>query len=251
MVLSLIVPAWQQAQGIDHLAAGVRVVRANLPYPVEVIVVDDGSTDRTAALAEAQGFRVIRQAHRGRGAAARAGMLAATGEYRMLVDPDWSMPPEQVLTLLPPVLSGYDVAVASRFAAGAGRTGGSLWRVGAAQAYNRVVQELLLPGMDDTQCPFKCFRADAARLLFGRTRENGSGVDVEVLALARGAGLVVVEVPVDWTWKGGGRLHTLQDGPGMLAALLRVRARLAAGSYDAPPPEFETPVLNDQPMMEV
>jgi dolichyl-phosphate beta-glucosyltransferase len=250
MLLSLIVPAWQQQDGIPGLADGVRQVRRSLPYPVEVVVVDDGSTDRTAELAEAAGFRVIRQAHRGRGSAARAGMLAATGQYRMLVDPAWGMPPAQVLTLLPPALTGFDVAIGSRFAPGAQRSGGSWLRQAAARAYNRSVQELLLPGIDDTQCAFKCFRAEAARSLFGRTRENGSAVDVEVLCLAREAGLSVVEVPVDWTWHRGGRLHTLQDGPGMFAALLRVRARLASGSYDLAPPDLDLPLPSRSPTLE-
>ena len=88
MLLSIVIPAWQEARRIATTVDGVDRLRAALPYPVEVILVDDGSSDGTADLAEAGGLTVLRRPHRGKGAAVRTGMLAANGMYRMVADAD-------------------------------------------------------------------------------------------------------------------------------------------------------------------
>jgi len=231
MLLSLIIPAWQEASRFHITIQGVQRLRAALPYPLEVIVVDDGSTDGTAKLAENAGFNVIQQGHRGKGAAVRTGMLAATGMYRMIADADWSMPPEQTLMMLPPTLTGFDIVMASREHPGSQRSGEPLVRHLIGRAYNHCVQHLVLPGVEDTNCGFKIFRAEAARAIFARTREDGWAFDVEVLALARAFGLRVVEVPIDWSHDPDSRVHPLRDAPAMLAALLRIRTRMAMSTY--------------------
>ena len=169
MLLSVIIPAWQEAKRMHTTVEGVARLRAALPYPVEVILVDDGSTDGTADLASAAGMKVIRRPHRGKGAAVRAGMLAANGMYRMIADADWSMCPEQALLMLPPVLHGYDVAIASRELPDSQRSGEPAWRHWIGRTYNQLVQQVVLPGILDTQCGFKVFRAEAARAIFSRT----------------------------------------------------------------------------------
>jgi len=229
MLLSVIIPAWQEAKRMPTTIDGVARLRAALPYPIEVILVDDGSTDGTADLASAAGMTVIRRPHHGKGAAVRAGMLAATGMYRMIADADWSMRPEQALLMLPPVLTGFDIAIASRELPDSVRTGEPQWRHMIGRTYNHLVQQILLPGLLDTQCGFKVFRAEAARALFNRCHEDGWAFDVEVLALAREYGLRVVEVPIDWSHDGDSRVRPLRDAPGMLAALFRIRTRLAMG----------------------
>ena len=220
---------------------GVARLRAALPYPVEVILVDDGSTDGTADLAAAAGMKVIRRPHRGKGAAVRAGMLAANGMYRMIADADWSMCPEQALLMLPPVLHGYDVAIASRELPDSQRSGEPAWRHWIGRTYNQLVQQVVLPGILDTQCGFKVFRAEAARAIFSRTHEDGWAFDVEVLAIAREYGLRVVEVPIDWHHDRNSRVRPLRDAPSMFAALFRIRARLMMGVPDIPHEEPHRP----------
>ena len=232
MLLSVVIPAWQEARRIERLHQGVRSLRAALPYAVEVLVVDDGSTDGTGDLAARAGLQVLRQPHRGKGAAVRAGMLATRGVYRLLADADWSMPPEQVLAMLPPVLTGHDVVIASRETHGAQRTNEPAARHIIGRLFNMAVQSIVLPGVEDSQCGFKVFRAEAARAIFSRCREDGWAFDVEVLALARKLGMRVAEVPIDWRHDPDTRVRPLLDAPSMLASLLRVRARLSTGAYD-------------------
>jgi len=231
VLLSLIIPVWQEAARFHLTVDGVDRLRAALPYPLEVIIVDDGSSDGTSTLATDAGYQVIRQAHRGKGAAVRTGMLAATGMYRMIADADWSMPPEQALMMLPPAMTGFDIAIASRELAGSRRSNESLARHLVGRAFNLAVQSLVLPGIEDTQCGFKIFRAEAARAIFSRTREDGWAFDVEALALARAFGLRINEVPIDWSHHRNSRVHPLRDAPGMFAALLRIRTRLAMSNY--------------------
>jgi len=234
VLLSLIIPAWQEAGRFHTTVEGVNRLKACLPYAIEVILVDDGSTDGTAELARDAGFTVIQQAHRGKGAAVRTGMLAANGMYRMLADADWSMPPEQALMMLPPAMTGCDIAIASRELPASKRTGEPRARHLIGRLFNQAIQYIVLPGIDDTQCGFKVFRAEAARAIFSRTREDGWAFDVEALALARAFGLRVNEVPIDWNHDGDSRVRPLRDAPGMLASLLRIRTRLAMSNY----PEF-------------
>lgn len=241
MLLSVIIPAWQEAKRMPKTIDGVERLRAALPYPIEVILVDDGSTDGTADLAAAAGMKVLRRPHKGKGAAVRSGMLAANGMYRMIADADWSMRPEQALLMLPPVLTGHDIAIASRELPDSIRKGEPHWRHFIGRTYNNLVQQILLPGLLDTQCGFKVFRAEAARAIFSRCHEDGWAFDVEVLALAREYGLRVVEVPIDWTHDRDSRVRPFLDAPGMLAALFRIRSRILFGppmmaTYDNPDP---------------
>tara|TARA_Y100000589_G_scaffold17641_1_gene14516 strand:+ start:35 stop:391 length:357 start_codon:yes stop_codon:yes gene_type:complete len=104
------------------------------------------------------------------------------------------------------------------------------------RAYNRLVQQVLLPGFYDTQCGFKVFRAEAARALFSKCQEDGWAFDVEVLALAREYGLRVMEVPIDWNHDPDSRVQPMRDAPSMLKALFRIRTRMAMGPGEAPIP---------------
>lgn len=245
-MLSIIFPLWQDSSRITRAAEGVARLRASLPYPIEVVAVDDGSTDDTAEVAERAGFYVLRQPHRGRGAAIRSGMLAASGVYRVLVDPSWSVPPEQVQLLLPPVLHGFDVAIASRNLPGATRRGEAMLRRESSRMVARLVQTVVLPGISDVHSGLICVRAEAARSLFARSREDGGAIEIEILALARAFGLDVREVPVDWEVAANASRSMgppIRQAPDLFAGMARVRARLATGAY--PPLRMDSAV--DEP----
>jgi len=224
--VSLVIPVWNERARLARTARGVESLRGVLDGVLEVLLVDDGSTDGTAEQAEALGLPVLRQAHRGKGAAVRAGMLAVSGQYRLQADADWSMPPEQFLRMLPPQCHEFDLAIASRELVESQRHGEPQWRHLLGRAWNLVVQGLVLSGIEDSQCGFKCFSETAAQQLFSQCTEDGWAADVEVLALARVDRLAVVEIPIDWHYDADSRVRPVRDVPAMIATALRVRRRV-------------------------
>jgi len=244
MLLSVVLPTTQQAHRLRHTISGLRTLQALLPYPIEVVVADTGSTDGTPEQCEEAGFRVLRLSRGGYGTAVRVGMTAARGVYRLLIDSEWSIPPEQLQLLLPPALTGFDVAVASRHVTGAARLDEPLSSLVVSRTFNQAVRAIVLPDHSDTQLAYKCFRAEAARALFSRCREDSEAIHVEALALSRIFGLDVVEVPVDWTFSPILR-QTAAQAPAMLTALLRIRARIIAGRYE--PLQVSNPADEDAP----
>ena len=206
-------------------------------YPVEVLVVDNGSTDRTPEIvrtfaAQHPILSLLHQPIRGKGAAVRKGMLEGRGDYLFICDADLAMPIEQVERFLPPTLSDYDVAIASREAPGARRFNEPWYRHLMGRVFNLLVRWLAVPGIQDTQCGFKSFRREVARDLFTTQVLDGWAFDVEVLYIARRRGYRIVEVPIDWYYGEGSRVSPLRDSWNMLREVLRVRANGRAGLYD-------------------
>lgn len=198
-------------------------------YQWEVVVADDGSTDATSRLVQeaAAGdgrVRVLPLRHGGKGWAVRHGMLAARGEFRLLSDADLSVPIEQVERLLPPQ-TDVDVAVGSREAPGAARYGEPGRRHLMGRVYNTIARWLGAPPIADTQCGFKCFRGDAASLLFGLGTIDGFSYDVEILHLARRSGLTIAEIGVDWHYREHSKVRPFRDAFSMTLDLLRIRWR--------------------------
>ena len=228
--LSVVIPAYNEEM---RIAATIRQVVSYLnkqDYGWEIVVADDGSGDATARLTlEAAGgdprVRVLPLSHGGKGWAVRHGMLAAAGEFRLLCDADLSVPIAQVERLLPPDCAGVDVAVGSREAPGAARYGEPGRRHLMGRVYNGLARWLAAPGLADTQCGFKCFRASAASLLFARATINGFSYDVEVIHLARRSGLVVAEIGVDWHYREHSKVRPFRDAISMSLDLLRIRWR--------------------------
>jgi glycosyltransferase involved in cell wall biosynthesis len=235
--LSLIIPAYNEEQRLPRTLTKIQAFLGEQPYEAEVLVVENGSSDRTAAVAEEFGpeVRVLREPKRGKGLAVRRGMMESAGEFRFICDADLSMPIEEVNRFLPPKLDDYDIAIASREIAGAVRHNEPAYRHWIGRAFNLLVRTMAVPGYQDTQCGFKCFTAEAAEALFPLQRIDGWTFDVELLYVALRLGYRVKEVPINWYYFPGSRVRIVQDSWLMLTDLFRIRSNWRQGLYQPNP----------------
>jgi glycosyltransferase involved in cell wall biosynthesis len=241
--LSIVVPAFNEEHRIPPTLDALHAYLSRQPLRYEIVVVDDGSTDRTCdvvtlAMARVPNLRLVRQIpNRGKGAAVRRGMLAARGQIRVMCDADGSMPPEQLPKLLAPIAScRAAIAIGSRYAPGAkSDTKQPWWRVAWSRLANKMIQRSLVPGVKDTQCGFKAFTAEAARDLFRYGRIDGWAFDLEILALAKRRGFTIEEVGVEWKDDRRSRVNPLKDLMKVVREALTIRKNLKAGVYDALP----------------
>jgi glycosyltransferase involved in cell wall biosynthesis len=234
--LSLVIPAYNEEARLPETVRQVASWVRSQAFPVEVLLVDNASKDRTgeiaaAAAAEHSFFRVLTESRRGKGAAVRSGVLAAAGERIFVADCDFSMPIEDIAKFLPPRLDGYDVAIGSREAPGARRFDEPPLRHLMGRVFNLLVKWVAVPGLQDTQCGFKCFRRVAAEDLFRAQTEDGWAFDVEILFLARRRGYVVREVAIDWTYRPNSRVSPLRDALRMARDVVSIRLKGLAGRY--------------------
>jgi dolichyl-phosphate beta-glucosyltransferase len=235
--LSIIIPAHNEERRLPGTLEQVIAFLQKRTYTAEILVVENGSQDRTyeVACAYARQFpqlRVYRERERGKGLAVRRGMLEARGEYRFMCDADLSMPVDEIDLFLPPHLSDFDVAIASREAPGAMRYHEPPYRHWGGRMMNAMIRLLVLPGLQDTQCGFKCFRAPAAQVLFGLQTLKGWSFDVEVLYLARKRGYRIVEVPIHWYFNPESKLHVLRDAFRMGVDIITIHLNNWRGVYD-------------------
>jgi glycosyltransferase involved in cell wall biosynthesis len=232
--LSVVIPAYNEAHRIlDTLGQVIRFLGSR-SYSWEVVIVDDGSTDGTAELvsdfaSRCGNLRLVRLPHRGKGWAVKHGMLDSAGCYCFLCDADLSMPIEQVERFLPPQLDGVDIAIGSREAPGSRRIGEPARRHTMGRLFNSLVRFLAVPGLDDTQCGFKCFRGQVVAELFQQQTLDGFAFDVELLFLARRSGMKIREVSIDWYYREQSKVRPLQDAYAMTRDLLRIRWRHRRG----------------------
>src|SRR6266581_1363816 len=199
--LSVVIPAFNEAERLPRTLARVNAYLAGQEPAYEIVVVDDGSTDGTAESAQAGGGPALtllrHQPNRGKGYSVRRGMLLARGERRLMTDADLSTPIEELPRLMARMDEGYDVVIASRALPGANIEVHQPWyRENMGRAFNLLVRAVAAPGLHDTQCGFKLFAAAAAEEAFGAGRMDGFAFDVEALVIARLRGRRVAEVPV-------------------------------------------------------
>jgi len=234
-LLSIIIPAYNEERRLPVSLRKIDAFLAAQPYQGEVLVIENGSTDKTTEVAEsfAAEFSYVRVLHseKGKGAAVRKGMLAATGQYRFMCDADLSMPIEEVNKFLPPTVNSYAIAMASREAPGANRFGEPFYRHLMGRVFNQIVRWLAIPQFQDTQCGFKCFRGDIAAEIFERQTMNGLGFDVEAVAIALARGHKVIEIPIDWYFDADSRVRPVHDTIRMVREVWQVRRNLRAGVY--------------------
>lgn len=235
--LSLVIPAYNEERRLPQTFDRIREFLDEQSYRAEVLVIENGSSDRTWDIAHAAAthdprFRVLREPIRGKGAAVRRGMLAAKGEYRFLCDADLSMPIEEVQNFLPPHLEGLDVVIGSREVTGAVRYEEPGRRHLMGRVFNTLVRTLLVPDVQDTQCGFKCFRAEAANEIFSRVTRTGFCFDVESLVIARRFGYRMAEIPVRWHFDSDSRVRMIRDSGGMILDVFLIWLKARRGAYD-------------------
>jgi dolichyl-phosphate beta-glucosyltransferase len=227
--LSVVIPAYNEAGRIRATLIRVREYLVSRDYTSEVVVVDDGSNDNTASIAEEElrSFPsvVLRYTpNHGKGYAVRYGMLRARGRYILFSDADLATPIEEVEKLFTAVRDGAEIAIGSRDVPGAKLVRRqSIIREFGGKLFNRCVQVFAVPGIHDTQCGFKLFTSDAARRVFGLCTIDNFSFDVEVLFVARRLGYRIAEVPVTWRHQEGSKVRLWRDGPRMLRTLIRIR----------------------------
>ena len=237
--LSVVIPAYREA---PRLLGSLRKVSDYLEgqdYSSELIVVDDGSPDDTAAIAEAfmrerpeLSMRLLKEVHRGKGGAVRAGVLAARGDYVLFSDADLSTPIEEVEKVIPLLEAGYDVVIGSRETAGARRYDEPYRRHFVGRAFNHLVRVVAVGEFQDTQCGFKAFSRRACETIFTRQRIERFSFDVEILYLARKHGYRIAEVPVKWYYADYSTMHVLRDGMHMFVDVLKVKINDLRGHYE-------------------
>jgi len=229
--LSVVIPAYnEQARLGSTLDRVIAYLDATRPG-YELIVADDGSKDDTRGVAEsraAQGHpvRVVALGqNRGKGAAVRAGMLAARGERILFSDADLATPIEELVKLEAELDRGADIAIASRAARGADiKVRQHPIRELMGRIFNVIVRTAVLGGIKDTQCGFKLFTRAAAHDLFGRATIDGFAFDVEILWLARDT-YRIAEVPVVWRHIDESKVTPGTDAARMFADVFKLRLR--------------------------
>jgi len=235
--LSIVVPAYKEEKRIHKILDAVLTYQKAHDFDVEVIVVIDGSPDKTAEAAQdykdkIPGLKIIvRKENKGKGYTVREGMLAARGEYILFADADNATPLEQVDKLLK-YKDEFPVVIGSRYCSGGKLAHGQgIVRKLGGRALNLAIRMLAVSGIADTQCGFKMFAHDAAREIFKRLTFERFSFDIEILAIARLHKYKIKEVGITWYDDPHSTVSPLRDGLKMLRDAWRVRRHLAKGVY--------------------
>lgn len=238
--LSIIIPAHNEEKRLPNTLEQVFRFLETQPFTFEVVVVENGSNDRTYQLAQEfakkhANLSAFQNEGRGKGLAIQRGVREAQGEYIFLCDADLSMPIEQITRFLPPALPDVDVAIASREAPGAVRINEPYYRHFTGRVFNTLIRMLVLPTLQDTQCGFKCIRAAVARDIFPYQTLTGWAFDVELLYIACHRGYQVVEIPIHWYFNADSKISIFRDSLRMFLDLLLIRRNARRGLYDPKP----------------
>jgi len=230
--LSVVVPAFNEEQRIGTTLEQICEYLSRQSYSWEIVLVDDGSQDKTVAVArQSMAGRplhtVSHERNQGKGAAIKHGMVAARGQVRLFSDADLSTPIEELNRLLQALEEGYDIAIGSRGLKESRIELHQAWyREMMGRIFNLLVRLLVLGGIKDTQCGFKLFTAQAAQALFPLQSMQGFAFDVEILLRARQKGFKIKEVPVRWINSPESRIHPLIDSTKMFVDLVKLRLGL-------------------------
>jgi dolichyl-phosphate beta-glucosyltransferase len=225
--LSIIIPAYNEETRIFRSLSKAIEYLDEHNYNYEIIVVDDGSTDRTVEILKNIDKNVITISlgnNLGKGAAVRLGMLQATGKVRLFSDADFSTPIYEIEKLIDKINDGADICIGSRaLDRSMVKEHQPFYREFMGKTYNKFVQMLVFKGITDTQCGFKAFTAQAAQTIFKLSKINGFSFDVEILYLARKFGMKVEQVAVEWYNDERSTVNPVTDAFMMFVELFRIR----------------------------
>jgi dolichyl-phosphate beta-glucosyltransferase len=231
-VLSIVIPCYNEEARLPRTIAQIERYLAGEDVSYELILVDDGSSDGTRKVmdAAAESNRFVRlealPRNRGKGRALAEGVAAAKGSEVLVTDADLSTPIEELPKLKAELDRGAGVAIASRALRGSRvEISQPFYRVLMGKAFNLLVQAVLLPGIWDTQCGFKLFRADVAHEAFAELTTDGFGYDPEVLYRAKLRGVRIAEVPVVWRNSAPTKVSPIKSSLDMFRHVLRIRFR--------------------------
>ena len=241
-MLSIVIPAYNEATRIGNTLESIERYFAHNDMPVEVIVVDDGSTDGTAFVAGRYSSRIknlqvlINEKNSGKGFSVKRGMLAATGDYRLFMDADNSVDISHLDMFMRSLSNGFDVAIGSIHitdTTDVSEHNGWHRRILGSGA-NMLVQLLAVPGIEDTQRGFKLFSAKAADAIFPRQTIERFGFDIEVLVIARKNDFKIKELPVVWDNPAGSKVTAVSYFQ-TLGELAHISWNRILGRYSALP----------------
>lgn len=234
--LSIIIPAYNEEVRLPTSLEKLYAFLNSQTYTFEVVVVENGSQDRTLQVAQEfasrlKNIRIIHIDQRGKGLAIREGILASSGQYRFIADADFSMPVDEINLFLPPVCE-CDIAIASRETPGSVRYNEPPFRHFTGRVFNLLIRLLVLPNLHDTQCGFKCFHGEVAEDIFPYQTLGGWAYDVEVLKIAHLHGWQIKEIPVHWFYYPGSKVSIIRDSIRMFIELLTILRNVRRGDYD-------------------
>ena len=239
--LSVIVPAYNEEKVLAEKMLLFDKFLSEKNYNYEIILVDDGSKDKTKEIAKnlegiIKNFRLsgYKENH-GKGFAVKTGMLEAKGRYRLFADADNSTPIQEIDKFMPFFGEGFDIVVGSRVAGGRDenvKIEQPLYRRMLAKSANLIIRFLAVHGISDTQCGFKCFSAESAEIIFRKSRINRWGFDIEALAIGQKKGYKIKEVPVSWYNRADSRVRPIKGAITTLGELLKIKWNLLTGKYN-------------------
>jgi glycosyltransferase involved in cell wall biosynthesis len=237
---SLVIPAYNESSRIRPTLDEILRYIAQQKWDAEILVVNDGSRDDTAAIvreyarAHPQIQLVQNPGNRGKGYSVRNGMLHARGDICLFTDADLSSPIAEAEKLFDAIHQGADIVIGSRWLRAELQTERQpLYRQAFGRIFNMLLRVVLGLRFRDTQCGFKAFRREAALRIFPLQRIERWGFDPEILFLARRMDLKTIEVPVIWAHSEGTRLHPFRDGLRMFGDVMRIRWNALTGAYSA------------------
>ncbi|MCD4751920.1 MAG: glycosyltransferase family 2 protein [Anaerolineaceae bacterium] len=235
--LSLIFPAHNEEQRIPNALEKAIAFLNQQEFTGEIIVVENGSSDRTYEVAcgyqdHFENLIVLKTEARGKGIAVQTGMLAASGDYRMFLDVDLSMPIEGVSNFIPPLLEKeVDIAISTREGIDSNRIGEPDYRHFMGRIFNTLIRILIMPKFQDSQCGFKCFRGNVAEDLFKHQTVSGMAFDSEILYIALMRDYKIKEIGIDWYFDTDSRVRLVLDTIEMIRDTFHIKQNHRRGLY--------------------
>ena len=230
--LSIIIPAYNEEQRLPDTLEQVLTFLLSQSYQSEILVIENASQDQTIQVArqfaaqhhtDELPIQIIQEPLQGKGAAVKRGVFAARGEYRFMCDADLSMPVTEINRFFPPVVEQFDISIASREAPGAVRYNEPTYRHLVGRVFNTLIRLLALPGLNDTQCGFKCFKDSIAEELFSEMTISGWSFDVEILYLAQQRNYRILEIPIPWYYNPDSHISVAKDSMQMALDIFKIR----------------------------